>query len=105
MLGIFKKFWKTEEANVVTVPPTRNAPARPAASPFAARPATPAPPAARPAAPTVAVTARSAPLPVPSVAGSVTVMLGAVEPSLPEPLRHKIAGALQELVSIPINKL
>ncbi len=120
MLGIFKKFWhRTEESNVVTVPSPSPSPfARPAAPSAPAAPAVrraaPAPvthsaprPAAtlRPASPVVSVTARASTLSVPSVPGSITVTLGSIEQSLPEPLRHKIAGALHELVPVPINKV
>jgi len=35
----------------------------------------------------------------------IAVKLGSIEPSLPEPLRHKIAGALQELVPVPVAKV
>jgi predicted regulator of Ras-like GTPase activity (Roadblock/LC7/MglB family) len=109
MLGILKKFWnRTEESNVVTVP----APSRPAAQPpRAPNPFTPparragTPPSAPMPAQPVSVSAKSTTLPVPSVPGAVTITLGSIEPSLPEPLRHKIAGALHELVPVPVNKV
>lgn len=109
MLGIFKKFWgKSEESNVVTVPPPSPF-AKPAAPPARTAQAAPARPAinARPPTPppAVSVSAKASPLPVPSIPGSVTVMLGSIEQSLPEPLRHKIANALQELVPVPLNKV
>ncbi|HMJ91754.1 MAG TPA: hypothetical protein VK530_18165, partial [Candidatus Acidoferrum sp.] len=107
-----KKFWhRSNESNVVTVamPPAvpKSAPTapwantRPASTPSSPRPAT----TARPAQTAVSVTARASTLPVPSVPGSISVTLGSLEQSLPEPLRHKIVGALHELVPVPLNKV
>jgi hypothetical protein len=105
MLGIFKKLWKTEETNVVTVPspsPFAKPAAQPGARPSPQRSAATPRPAA---APSVSVTTKASPVPVPTIPGSVTITLGSIEPSLPEPLRHKIANALHELVPVPINKV
>jgi predicted regulator of Ras-like GTPase activity (Roadblock/LC7/MglB family) len=99
MLGILKKIWsRPDQAAVATAPPPpppRLATARPAYAP-APRPVTAAP-ATSPFQP------KAPPVTAAPVAGFVNISLRSIEDSVPEALRHKIAGALHELVPVPIS--
>jgi predicted regulator of Ras-like GTPase activity (Roadblock/LC7/MglB family) len=107
MLGIFKKFWsKSHDSTAVAPPPGPRVEPRRGAQP-PQRP--PLPGGSRPAANGAhpaphANGVASAPKRA-SEPGFVDITLGAIEPSLPEQLRHKIAGALQETVRVPVDKV
>jgi hypothetical protein len=116
MLGIFKKFWsKSDTDTVFAAPPASSKPAVPvtvttkSAPGGAARTSTtarvPVPPSRVPAVKPVAKSSAAPAAPHPSRPGCVNVTLGAIEPSLPEQLRHKIAGALHETVPVPIDQV
>lgn len=116
MLGIFKKFWSRSETDTVFAPPADSKPpvpvtvtTRSGGTAAGSRPTTIPRPAVPPSRlPAVKASVRPATLNSalhPTRPGCVNVTLGAIEPSLPEPLRHKIAGALHEMVPVPLEQV
>src|SRR5262245_58369627 len=94
MLGIFKKFWPRSGSSTAAAP----------SSPFTppAHGGASAASAARPAMPNKSASPGSTSAEKAN-AGYVGIAMASIEPSLPEPLRHKISGALQQAVTLPVD--